>query len=174
MGFSRQEYWSGLPCPPPGDLPDPGTEPKSLKSPSLASGFFTTSIIWETLKGTLWLHSRRQSFSFLNQSPSSVPTSYSRNQKELEFRVRYQTGVGFSYHLTGVPLSHVCHMASHLWVGHPWWGLAVYILLDHCINFQEEIRIQYWYCWLSTNKRTYVSNEDIRWLNNHSFSFENL
>ena len=30
MGFSRQEYWSGLPCPPPGDLPNPGIEPKSL------------------------------------------------------------------------------------------------------------------------------------------------
>ena len=30
MGFSRQEYWSGLPCPPPGDLPDPGIEPGSL------------------------------------------------------------------------------------------------------------------------------------------------
>ena len=30
MGFSRQEYWSGLPCPPPGDLPDPGIEPRSL------------------------------------------------------------------------------------------------------------------------------------------------
>ena len=30
MGFSRQEYWSGLLCPPPGDLPDPGTEPESL------------------------------------------------------------------------------------------------------------------------------------------------
>ena len=36
MGFSRQEYWSGLPCPPPGDLPDPGTEPKSLTSSVLA------------------------------------------------------------------------------------------------------------------------------------------
>ena len=29
MGFSRQEYWSGLPCPPPGDLPNPGTKPRS-------------------------------------------------------------------------------------------------------------------------------------------------
>ena len=38
-GFSRQEYWSGLPCPPPGHLPDPGIEPKS---PALAGGFFTT------------------------------------------------------------------------------------------------------------------------------------
>ena len=42
MGFSRQEYWSGLPCPPPGDLPDPGIEPASLTSPALAGGFFTT------------------------------------------------------------------------------------------------------------------------------------
>ena len=43
MGLSRQEYWSGLPGPPPGDLPDPGIEPASLKSPVLAGKFFTTS-----------------------------------------------------------------------------------------------------------------------------------
>ena len=43
MGFSRQEYWSELPCPPPGDLPDPGIEPMSLMSPALAGVFFTTS-----------------------------------------------------------------------------------------------------------------------------------
>ena len=47
MGFSRQEYWSGLPFPPPGDLPDPGIEPASLKLPALARGFFTTSTTWE-------------------------------------------------------------------------------------------------------------------------------
>ena len=41
--FSRQEYWSGLSCSPPGDLPDPGMEPESLMSPALAGGFFTTS-----------------------------------------------------------------------------------------------------------------------------------
>ena len=40
MGFSRQEYWSGLPCPPPGDLPDPGIKPTSLMSPALAGEFF--------------------------------------------------------------------------------------------------------------------------------------
>ena len=43
MGFSRQEYWSGLPCPPPVDLPDPGMEPKSLTAPALAGRFFTTN-----------------------------------------------------------------------------------------------------------------------------------
>ena len=48
MGFSRQEYWSGLSYFPPGDLPDPETDPMSLKSPALAGGFFTTSATWET------------------------------------------------------------------------------------------------------------------------------
>ena len=43
MGFSRQEYWSGLPCPPPRDLPSPGIEPSSSPSSALAGGFFTTS-----------------------------------------------------------------------------------------------------------------------------------
>ena len=47
MSFSRQEYWSGLPCPPPGDLPHPGMEPMSLMSFALAGGFFTTSATWE-------------------------------------------------------------------------------------------------------------------------------
>ena len=50
MGFSRQEYWSGLPFPPPGDLPDPGIEPESLKSPALEGGFLTTSATWEVLE----------------------------------------------------------------------------------------------------------------------------
>ena len=49
MGFSRQEYWSGLPCPPPGALPDPGIEPASHTSPESAGGFFTTSATWEAL-----------------------------------------------------------------------------------------------------------------------------
>ena len=50
MGFYRQEYWSGSPCPPPGDLPNPGIEPVSLMSPALAGGFFTTSATWGALQ----------------------------------------------------------------------------------------------------------------------------
>ena len=42
LGFSRQEYWSGLPLPPPGDLPDPQIKPTSLVSPALAGRFFTS------------------------------------------------------------------------------------------------------------------------------------
>ena len=47
MGFSRQEYLSGLPHPAPGDLPNPGIEPVSLVSPALAGRFFNTSTTWE-------------------------------------------------------------------------------------------------------------------------------
>ena len=46
MGFFRQEYWSGLPFPSPGDLPDPGTEP------ALAGRFFTR-VTWEALSARL-------------------------------------------------------------------------------------------------------------------------
>ena len=47
IGCSRQEYWSGLPCPPPGNLPNPGIESTSPVSPASAAGFFTTSATWE-------------------------------------------------------------------------------------------------------------------------------
>ena len=48
MGFCRQDYWSGLPCCPPGDLSNPGIEPLSLMSPALAGRiFFTTGTSWE-------------------------------------------------------------------------------------------------------------------------------
>ena len=49
MGFSRQEYWSGLPFPPPGNLSNPWIKFVSLMSPALAGGFFTTSATWEAL-----------------------------------------------------------------------------------------------------------------------------
>ena len=46
MGFPRSEYWSGLPFPPPGDLPVPETEPAPLTSPVLGGEFFTTRTTW--------------------------------------------------------------------------------------------------------------------------------
>ena len=49
MEFSRQEYWSGLPFPPPGDLPHPGIKPVSLGSPALAGRFFTTASLGKDL-----------------------------------------------------------------------------------------------------------------------------
>ena len=47
MEFSRQEYWSGLPCPSPGDLQDPGMELISLMFPALVGSFFNSNATWE-------------------------------------------------------------------------------------------------------------------------------
>ena len=67
MGFSGQEYWSGLPWPPPGDLPDPGIEPVSLMSPASAGGFFTISVTWEAHEVRGWTKAS-------SQAPSSTKT----------------------------------------------------------------------------------------------------
>ena len=50
IGFPRQEYWSGLPIPPSGDLSDLGIGPMSLTPPVLAGGFFNPSATWEALQ----------------------------------------------------------------------------------------------------------------------------
>jgi len=55
MGFSRQEYWSRLPCPPSGDLPDPGIEPAPIIPPALVGGFFIINATWETQVGRWYL-----------------------------------------------------------------------------------------------------------------------
>ena len=54
MGFSRQEYWSGLPFPSPGDLLSPGIKPVVFLPPALADGFFTTSATWEVPVDVEW------------------------------------------------------------------------------------------------------------------------
>ena len=57
MESSRPEYWSGLPFSTPGDHPNPGIEPMSLVSPTLAVGLYSTSATWEALgrpRGMVW------------------------------------------------------------------------------------------------------------------------
>ena len=55
LGFPRQKYWSGLPCPPPGTLSDPGIEPTSPAAPALAGGFFPT-LPPGKLGALYWMH----------------------------------------------------------------------------------------------------------------------
>ena len=74
MGFSRREYWSGLPFPPPGDLPDPGIKPRSLTSPALAGVSSTTSAPWEALKMSPFLFLRR-SPALLSQAGSRISSA---------------------------------------------------------------------------------------------------
>ena len=67
MGFSRQEYLSVLPCPPPGDLPHPGMEPMSLMSPALAGRFFTIRPTWEAQGNVQYLHYYESIVSLMSQ-----------------------------------------------------------------------------------------------------------
>ena len=78
MRFLRQEYWSGLQFPPPGDLSNPGIKPTSLVSPQLAGGFFTTSATWEALVTNIQIFSfTLESFllSILPHSSSELTTA---------------------------------------------------------------------------------------------------
>ena len=73
-GILQQEDWSGLPCPPPGDLPDLGImEPVLLRSPALSSRFFTTSTSWEALENPryslIWEGRQRGLLSRARQAP---------------------------------------------------------------------------------------------------------
>ena len=77
MGFPRQEYWSGLPFPPPGDLLDPGIKPTPLMSPALAGGFFTTSATWEA-------HTKRASLERTHLTP--VISLYARTESNIVFK----------------------------------------------------------------------------------------
>ena len=77
MGFSRQEYWSELPFPSPGDLANPGIEPTSLASPALAGRFFTTAS-----PGKPYLSLLRSNFSHLSCTTS---TCNSNSQRDLGF-----------------------------------------------------------------------------------------
>ena len=86
MEFSRQDYWSALPCPPLGDLPDPEIEHTSLTSPALAGGFFTTGATWETLykiRGDMVIvglprwHIQKQRHYFANNGSSSQGYGFS-------------------------------------------------------------------------------------------------
>ena len=56
MEFSRQEYWSGLPFPTLGNLPDPGIELVSLASPALADGYFYHCVTWETHYRSVYIY----------------------------------------------------------------------------------------------------------------------
>ena len=75
--FSRQEFWSGLPCPPPGDLPDPGIKPESLTSPALAAGFFTNSASWEAPKNgpSSQITGKKQAYSISRRDSAEKPTN---------------------------------------------------------------------------------------------------
>ena len=134
MGFPRQEYWSGLSFPSPGDLPNPGTETASLMSPALAGGSFTTAPPgkqhWRIDAFELWCWRR------LLRVPWTVRKSHQSILKE----------INPEYSLEGLILKLKLQYFGHLmrkdnslgkkkkprWCPH-WWHLSEFIIISSFI-----------------------------------------
>ena len=84
MEFPRQEHWSGLPFPPPGDLPNLGTEPPSLVSRATAGGFFTTSASWDTGLATTLIGSHNPFSNFPQLSVDEMGLDRSLNNTQVK------------------------------------------------------------------------------------------
>ena len=89
MEFSRQEYWSELPFPSPGDLPDPGIKPGSPVSPASAGGFFTTESPGKTQKPA-WYFLNFQISKMRSFKMEVILGKSTRKKKERNLEVRVQ------------------------------------------------------------------------------------
>ena len=91
MEFSRQEYWSGLPCPPPGDPPNSGIKSASLAFPALTGKFFTTMppgkpLIW-ILYAKFFVKKKRDGPSYRLRTASNSPTIHSNSWERSHYRL---------------------------------------------------------------------------------------
>ena len=112
MGFSRQESWKELPCPPPGDLPDSGIKPKSLMSPSLAGRFFTTSTTWEVESHTKVVETNCWKF--------VVITCFSQGEAQSCFLLDFTTPLRKGYWGDEVKTEVILLLSEKVWNLVPW------------------------------------------------------
>ena len=142
MGFSRQEYWSGLPFPPPGDLPDPGIEPPFLISHALAGGLFITSATWKPSETT----------ELSTKAGSCSGPSWLQKQT-------YTQACQLCKRLQG----HMCVGAWPLLHGGPAWPVLTYQELPYSCSFRDKgILVQ----WLFPHQRNrMVSSETVPCIN---------
>ena len=156
MSFPRQEYWSGLPCPPPGDLPNPGAETVSLKSLALAGEFFSTT--WEILymrvyiSSALWISFPFRSQPIWNNIPCPIQLAI--------YFINSSVCLGFSWWLSGKESSCQCNRrAFDPWSGKiPWrreWQPLQHSCLENPMDggaWRARVRG-------ITNSRTWLSNK---------------
>ena len=132
MGFSRQEYCSGLPCLPPGDLSNPGMERRPLMSPALAGGSFTTSTNWESV------HSRERSR--MTQQRSRVLPLGPKAAKRNQYLKKKKCELGPSSPLTlSVFFSPKQGQLKHLFLGTPPLEVLSLSLLRHCSSTRQPV-----------------------------------
>ena len=143
MGFSRKEYWSGFPCPPPGDLPNSGIEPMSLLSPGLTGGFFTTGTTWEaqyvhtsgmkswqTLTEYIW----SMTWDFISDK---LPTAGEASGAQIRSGVQRCWGSGAVYTPPSVLPSLPIHCGWRCWYYHT----ELYRLLSVHFLFKKMVKI---------------------------------
>ena len=119
MEFSRQEYWSGLLYPLPGDLPNPGIEPSSPMSPALAGGLFTTSGNWEA-PGKVWDHEKKIIFVLsVWQKKEKVKEEEGKRRKSAE--VNELSSTQWLEHSARGTLDHPDPQNTHYWQDLSWW-----------------------------------------------------
>ena len=137
--FSRQEYWSGLPCPLPQDLPNPVIKPKSFMSPTLAGGLFTTSTTWEAppdnTRARTHTHTHTHSVIF----PTEAGSPAVLRQKYLTFKT-------MSFRRPRSEPRKVCWASlapGWLWLcARPWVALACHPALRPHYSVQQTVRLQ--------------------------------
>ena len=114
-GNSRQKYWNGFSFPSPGDFPNPGMEPESLTSLSLAGGFFTTNATWESPQTKILVVSQKRQWKSvqvllcqksINSRGNSLMAQTIKNEQQMrmseenemeEFMIDYEQRLGMKY-----------------------------------------------------------------------------
>ena len=133
--FSRQEYWSGLPCPPPQDLPNPVMKPTSLMSPALAGWLFTTSTTWGAPPDNTHTHTHTQSVIF----PTEAGSPAVLRQKYLTFKTK-------SFRRPRSEPRKVCWASlapGWPWLCAHWWAApACHLALHPSYSIQQTVRLQ--------------------------------
>ena len=147
MGFSRQEYWSGVQCPPPGDLPNPGIKPASLMFPALAGEFFITRATWEALNCIISFQQEKPVLSAPDSCPSSekslepllLPLTYATASAQGATRVREGNGTPLQYSCLESPMDGgACGAAVH-GVAKSWTRLSDFPFTFHFHALEKEM-----------------------------------
>ena len=141
MGFSRQEYWSGLPFPSPGDLPDTGIKPASLLSPALTGKFFITSATWEALHPSQEHTSNDRKQQLLRAMTTNVYLSQAFQAEHIKLRAGSTAGsnaMGVTLLLCTIQCNHICSINTSSrcrWVRR--YGAMVFVNTDPCFHQEK-------------------------------------
>ena len=126
MGFSRQEYWSGLLCPPSGDLPDPGIKPASLASPALAGRLLYHCTTWEA-------HGRRHTYINSSHKQQELQKTYLKSNlimnmyaNSLKLQIEYPVVFLLTFNSSSLGISKIISQRWLKELSFSWSGLSLF------------------------------------------------